>query len=122
MRLDQWLWYARFYKTRSLAADAVKAGHVKLDGQRSKPAKEIAPGAVLTIGKGEEVWSVTVTALPVRRGPAAEARVCYVEDPASVAQRMARRRERRLTAYAPPTPGRPDKHTRRMIRVQRGRR
>jgi ribosome-associated heat shock protein Hsp15 len=121
MRLDQWLWHARFYRTRGLAADAVKAGHVKVEGQRCKPAKEIEPGAELTIGKGEETWSVTVAALPARRGPAAEARECYVEDLASIAQRAQHRRDRRLAAYEPPTPGRPDKRTRRMIRVQRGR-
>lgn len=121
MRLDQWLWHVRFYKTRSLAADAIKAGHVRVDGQRCKPAKEIAPGAALTIGKGEDSWSVTVLALPARRGPAAEAQACYAEDPASIAQRTQARRDRRLTAYRPPTPGRPDKRTRRMIRTRRGR-
>lgn len=122
MRIDRWLWCARFFKTRGLAADAVKAGHVRIDGQRSKPAKTIALGAALTIVKGEETWRVTVTNLPQRRGPAAEARACYEEAPESIERRLEQRRARKASVQRPPTPGRPDRRTRRLIRAQRGRR
>jgi ribosome-associated heat shock protein Hsp15 len=119
MRLDQWLWFARFYKTRSLATEALKAGHVKVDGQRCKPAKEVVCGTVLTIVRGGETWVVTVTGLPTRRGPATEAQACYSEDPAAAAARDAERAERRLSVQLPPSPGRPDKRTRRLIRSRR---
>lgn len=121
MRLDRWLWCARFFKTRSLAAEAIKAGHVKVAGQRCKPAKEIDRGASLTITKGVDTWIVTVAELPARRGPAALAHLCYSEDPAAMSQRLAQRRLRRMPVFEPPTPGRPDKRTRRMIRARRGR-
>ena len=121
MRLDRWLWCARFYKTRSAAADALKAGHVKLNGQRCKPAREIGCGAVLTVSKGDETWVVTVTALPARRGPAAEARACFAEDPAAMTVRLEQRASRRAASREPPTQGRPDKRTRRLIRAQQGR-
>jgi len=116
MRLDRWLWCARFFKTRSLAAEAVSAGHVKLGGQRCKPAKEISCGVELTITKGEETWVVTVMGLPSRRGPADEARASYVEDPDSELARLAQRSRRREGRVEPPTHGRPDKRTRRLIR------
>ena len=119
MRLDQWLWFARFYKTRSLAAGALKAGHVKVDGQRCKPAKEIVCGTVLTIVRGGETWVVTVTGLPSRRGPATEAQACYSEDPDAATARASARAERRLAVQLPPSPGRPDKRTRRLIRSRR---
>jgi ribosome-associated heat shock protein Hsp15 len=121
MRLDRWLWCARFYKTRILAAEAIKAGHVKLNGQRCKPAKEIACDAVLSVTKGEETWVVTVAGLPGRRGPAAEAQACFVEDPEALAVRLTLRAQRRAAVMQPPTDSKPDKRTRRMIRAQRGR-
>lgn len=121
MRLDRWLWCARFYKTRSLAAEAVKAGHVRVGGQRAKPAKEIDLGARLSVSKGADTWAVTVAALPSRRGPAAEAQACYTEDPATLAQRLEQRARRRVEQGRPPTEGRPDKRTRRLIRSNRRR-
>lgn len=121
MRLDRWLWCARFFKTRGLAAEAITAGHVKVAGQRCKPAKEIERGASVTITKGPDTWLVTVAELPARRGPASEARVCYSEDPAMMSQRLVQRRLRRAAVLEPPTQGRPDKRTRRMIRARRGR-
>jgi len=119
MRIDQWLWFTRFYKTRSLATEALKAGHVKVGGQRCKPAKEIVCGTMLTIVRGGETWVVTVTGLPARRGSAAEAQACYSEDPDMAAARSAQRAERRLAVQLPPSPGRPDKRTRRLIRSRR---
>jgi ribosome-associated heat shock protein Hsp15 len=119
MRLDRWLWCARFFKTRALAAAAVNAGHVRVSGQRCKPAKEIVPGARLTVANGTETWELEVIALPARRGPAAEARKLYAEDAASIARREQLRSLRRLSnALRPPTAGRPDKRTRRMIKVR----
>jgi len=116
MRVDRWLWCTRFFKTRALAAAAVNAGHVRVGGQRVKPAKEIDCGAVVTITKGVETWTLTVRGLPQRRGPAADAQACYDEAADSVAERALRREQRRANATSPPTPGRPDKRTRRMIR------
>ena len=116
MRLDRWLWCTRFFKTRGLAADAVKAGHVRVAGQRVKPAKEIDCGAVISVSKGVETWHVIVRALPERRGPAAEAQACYQESVESAAERAVRRGQRRAAVMQPPTAGRPDKRTRRLIR------
>ena len=121
MRVDRWLWYARFFKTRTLAAEALKAGHVKLNGQRCKPAKEIDCGAVLTVTKAEETWVVTVTCLPARRGSAAEAQACYTEEPEAMAARLEARAQRRAVVRKPPTIGKPDKRTRRLMREQQGR-
>ncbi len=78
LRLDKWLWHARFFKTRSLAARLVGAGHVRVNGQRAlKPAQTVGPGDVLTFAQGREVRVVRVVALGVRRGPAAEAQMLY---------------------------------------------
>ena len=116
MRVDRWLWCTRFFKTRALAAEAVKAGHVRVDGQRVKPGKDLRCGMTVAIDKGGDEWLVTVAALPERRGPAIEARACYHEDPEQQAERAARRQSRRRVADAPPTAGRPDKRTRRLMR------
>ena len=121
MRIDRWLWCTRFFKSRGLAAEAVNGGHVKLGGQRCKPARVVRVGDSLAITKGEATWHVTVAALPSRRGPAAEARACFTESEASVEQRNAQRLRRRSVAEQSPTSGRPDKRTRRLIRGQRGR-
>lgn len=119
LRLDRWLWCARFYKTRSLAATAVKAGHVRLNGQRAKPGREIQAGDRLTIAKGLLEWEVIVKNIPARRGPAPEAAQSYEETARSV-ERRRHRAEHRAAAEAAraPTPRRPDKRTRRLIREQ----
>ena len=112
-RLDKWLWSARFYKTRMLAAEAINGGHVHLNGQRIKPARSIRVGDVLEITKGQYHWQLVVQALAQRRGPATEARQLYIEDAASVQQREAIKTERKLVS---PTPTkRPDKRQRRRI-------
>lgn len=121
MRVDRWLWYTRFFKTRGLAADAVKGGHIKVAGERCKAAKAVAVGDQLSITKGQETWHVTVEALPSRRGPAAEAHACFTESAESIEQRLARRSQRRIESAQAPTSGRPDRRTRRLIRVRRGR-
>lgn len=116
MRLDKWLWAARFFKTRSLAAEAVNGGKVHLDGQKVKPGKEIAVGARLQIGKDQYVWDIVVVALKAQRRPAKEAVSLYEETPESLAKRQAeieRRREEREFGVEPGQ--RPDKKGRRAI-------
>ena len=78
IRLDKWLWQARFFKTRSLAARQVQAGKVRVDGTPvSKPARLVGPGAVLTFAQGERVRVVRIVAAGTRRGPALEAQALY---------------------------------------------
>ncbi len=78
LRIDKWLWQARFFKTRSLAAKQVSGGHVRINGTRAlKPAQLVGPGDVLTFVQGREVRVVRVDALGVRRGPAPEAQTLY---------------------------------------------
>ena len=121
LRIDKWLWCARFFKTRSMAADAVAGGKVHVNRERVKPARAVVAGDVLDITLGYDVVTIEVRAIPRRRGPAAEARDCYQETPASIARRERIREQRRLAALAAPqTEGRPDKHTRRaLLRFQR---
>lgn len=114
MRLDKWLWAARFFKTRGLAQAAVAGGKVKLEGERVKPAREVAPGARLTICIGEFEWAVTVQALSDKRGPAQAARKLYEEDEASRARRIAQVADRRAHAAVwGERKGRPTKRDRR---------
>jgi ribosome-associated heat shock protein Hsp15 len=87
MRIDKWLWAARFYKTRSLAQQAVDGGKVKLNGGRVKPAKEIKPGDALSAHIGAFDWEIRVVQLSDKRGSAAVARTLYEETPASAARR-----------------------------------
>lgn len=119
LRIDKWLWHARFFKSRSLATDAVSGGHVHVNDERVKPSRSVAIGDRLTITRAEERMEVVVRALPARRGPAAVAQACYEETPASVAARERRREFRKLRAPAPE--GRPDKHDRRALRDLKGR-
>lgn len=99
VRIDKWLWAARFAKTRSAATDLVLAGHVKLGGERVKPAREVVPGDELEIRLGPTRRTVVVTALADRRGSATVAATLYAETPESLEQRERIRLERRL---APP--------------------
>src|SRR3954451_891491 len=88
MRLDKWLWAARFFKTRSLAQQALAAGRVQLNGERTKPAREVKTGDRVVVRVNEWRWEVTVRALSERRGPAAEARKLYDATEASRAERL----------------------------------
>lgn len=116
VRIDKWLWAARFFKTRSLAAQAVEGGKVRLNGERTKPAKEIRAGDRVLVLIGGYRWEVTVLALSDRRGPAEVARTLYVEDAASLAARERQIAERRLQAgSAGALKGRPTKKARRQI-------
>lgn len=87
MRLDKWLWVARFFKTRQQAIEAINGGKIHLNGQRSKPSKEVKPGSVLRIHKGILEWKIEVLGLATQRRPAAEAMLLYREDEASIAER-----------------------------------
>lgn len=100
-RLDKWLWAARFFKTRSLAADAIDGGRVRWNGQIVKPAREIRAGDELEIAAGELRWTVLVRALNNQRRPAPEARLLYEETAKSVARRRRAEELRRLA----PVPG-----------------
>jgi ribosome-associated heat shock protein Hsp15 len=117
VRIDKWLWAARFFKTRSLASQAVDGGKIQLNGQRVKPAKDVKPGDELLIRVAELEWTVVVVALSERRGPAEAARKLYAESEASQAQRQAAIEMRKLEAVpVREDGGRPTKRGRRLIR------
>jgi ribosome-associated heat shock protein Hsp15 len=116
LRLDKWLWAARFYKTRTLAAQAVEAGQVRVGGERVKTAHAVRTGERVSIRKSGHVWDVTVTALSDRRGGAAEAALLYKEDEASIAAREELAKQRKAAAEASPRyTGRPTKRQRRKL-------
>ena len=117
LRIDRWLWCARFFKTRSVAAEAVRAGHVRLNGQRVKPAHAVKVGDALTVELREDsARDVSIAAIPARRGPAPEAAKTYVETAESIERRRLAVEQRALRpVFAPPTSGRPDKRTRRLL-------
>jgi ribosome-associated heat shock protein Hsp15 len=116
MRLDKWLWAARFFKTRPLAVEAITGGKVQVDGQRVKPGRAIAPGARLTIHKGQLEWQIEVLGLCGQRRPASEAVTLYAEDEESRLRRQELTRERREAgATGIPGAGRPTKRDRRQI-------
>jgi ribosome-associated heat shock protein Hsp15 len=117
LRIDRWLWCARFFKSRSAAAQAVRGGHVRLNGQRAKSAHVVKIGDAiqLELPRSPE-REVTIVAIPVRRGPAPEAAAAYVESAESIERRRKAAEERAArTSYLPPTPGKPDKRTRRLL-------
>jgi ribosome-associated heat shock protein Hsp15 len=117
LRIDKWLWAARFFKTRSLAAQAVDGGRVRLNGARVKPAKEVKPGDELAVRIGELEWVIDVRALSSRRGPAEAARQLYEEREESRARRQASIDARqRLPEPAFGLRGRPTKRDRRMLK------
>ena len=96
VRLDKWLWAARFFKTRGAATDAVLGGRVHVNGARVKPAKDVRAGDTLEIQIGAMRWTVVVAGVSDRRGPAAVARTLYAETEESVALRERLAAERRL--------------------------
>ncbi|MHB8624327.1 MAG: RNA-binding S4 domain-containing protein [Sulfuricaulis sp.] len=123
LRLDKWLWAARFFKTRSLAAQAVAGGKVRVNGERVKPAKAVRLGDALSIHVGPYEYIVRVLALSSRRGPAPIAALLYAESIHSQAARQALATQ--LAAervYAPHANGRPTKRARRaLIRFKKSR-
>lgn len=121
VRLDKWLWAARFFKTRSLATDAVDGGHVQVNGERAKPSRAVHPGDLLAIRIGPYAWTITVVGLSSRRGPATQARLLYTESDES---RLSREDTiARVKAARPINPlhkGRPTKRDRRELDRLRG--
>lgn len=117
-RLDVWLWAARFFRTRSLARQAIETGKVEVGGQHAKPSHGVRVTDALRIMRGEEVFEVEVVALADQRGPATVARTLYVESDASRMARENRLAELRAAraGYQPPH-GKPDKRARRLIRA-----
>ena len=117
-RFDKWLWAARFYRTRSLAALAIAAGHVRVEDQRIKPSRVAATGERVVLRKDALVWNVVVTALSDRRGNAADAAGLYREAPESIAARAEEVARRKAAAAAAPTRlGRPTKRERRKLKA-----
>jgi len=116
MRLDKWLWAARFFKTRSLATEAINGGKVQVDGHRVKAAREVKLDDKLEISNGEVRWAVTVKALSEKRGPAPEARLLYEETADSIAARETQKEMRKYQADpAADLHGRPTKRDRRQM-------
>jgi ribosome-associated heat shock protein Hsp15 len=116
VRIDRWLWAARFFKTRALAVEAVNGGHVHVNGQRVKPARAVHVNDELRIRRGPYEFVVQVRGVSQRRGPAAAARLLYEESDASRVAREQLALERRLAQMATPqTAGRPSKRDRRHI-------
>ena len=118
VRLDLWLWAARFYKTRSLARQAVETGKVEVDGQRAKPARALRGGESLRVERAGEIFEATVLALSDTRGPASVAQGLWSESEASRTRRAELRAQRAAerAGYRAPE-HKPDKRARRLIRA-----
>jgi ribosome-associated heat shock protein Hsp15 len=122
LRIDRWLYFCRFFKTRSKATAAVTGGHVRINGERASAGSRVKVGDRIDLVRERLDYSMEVAAVPTRRGPAPEARACYIEDETTVAERADKTRAlRQDRLLMPKTDGRPDKHTRRKLRERRGR-
>jgi ribosome-associated heat shock protein Hsp15 len=118
IRLDKWLWTARFFKTRKLAAEAISGGKVHVNNQRAKPGKNIKPGALLSISKDGLRWDITITVLSNQRRPAKDAVLLYEETAESLAKRqqqMIQQREQRELFDFSGQDHKPNKKERRLI-------
>ena len=122
VRLDKWLWAARFFKTRSAATEAVAGGKIELNGERAKPAHPVQAGDTVRVRQAPFDYLVKVTGTAERRGSAAIAATLYEETPESLAQRERLREQLRLAPQIDFTEGRPGKRDRRLIDKARGRR
>ena len=114
LRLDKWLWAARFFKTRSLAVEAINGGHVHVNEERAKPSRAVQVGDVLRIRKDQNTWKVTVLALNEQRRPAKEAALLYQEDEHQREEREQQIEMRRLHGVNVPV-HKPNKQERRKI-------
>lgn len=122
VRIDRWLWAARFVKTRSLAAEAINGGRVHVNGVRAKPSKEVAAGDTVEVTLGQAQWTVTVLGVSERRGPASEAQLLYEESEESRERRAREAAQRRMAAPLGAELGaRPTKRDRRRIEALRDR-
>jgi len=116
VRLDLWLWAARYFKTRSLAKQAIESGKVLIAGQAAKASRAARVGETLEVRRGLEVFEIEVLALSDQRGPASVAQSLYRESQASIAKRDAERERRRMEANGYRAPAsKPDKRARRLI-------
>lgn len=121
VRIDKWLWAARFFKTRSLAIDAITAGHVRrsaagsMSGDRVKPAHNVRTGDAYAIQRGDVTMDIVVTLVSDRRGSATDAALLFSETPASIAARDERRALRAAVSAQPALQGRPTKQDRRKL-------
>ena len=121
VRLDKWLWAARFFKSRSLSREAVEGGRVHLNEARVKPARAVQAGDRLTITRGHERFEIEVLAVAEKRGPARVAQALYQETEASREAREADAEQRRIERLtAPRSSGRPDKRQRRQLQKLKG--
>ena len=120
VRIDKWLWAARFFKTRSAATEAVLAGRIQLNGERVKPAKDVCVGDTVEVRKDDLQWTVAVTGVADKRGSAAIAATLYAETAESAALREQRAQERRLSRPLGADLGmRPTKQDRRRLEALR---
>ena len=115
VRLDKWLWAARFYRTRALAVHEIDAGHVCVDGERVKPSQSIRAGTRASVRKHDLVWDFEVLQTALRRGSAADAALLYRETPESAAARELATAKRRAARALPVPSGRPTKRDRRRL-------
>ncbi len=118
IRLDQWLWAARFFKTRSLAKQAIETGKIEVDGQRAKASRTVRIGDAMRVVRGLEIFEIVVAGLSDKRGSAAIAQTLYVESEESKARRLEAAAAARAAraGYTPPE-SKPDKRARRLIRA-----
>ena len=118
MRLDIWLWATRFFKTRTMAKQAIEGGKIRIDERETRASTPVRVGQTMTIIRRDERFEITVAGLPATRGPAAVAITRYVETPASIAARATAAEQRRLLrdGYEKP-PTKPDKRARRLIKA-----
>lgn len=115
VRIDKWLWAARFYKTRSLAKSAIEGGKVQIDGQKSKPSRTLEVGVMLTLRQGEDTKTIEVIALSEQRRGAPEAQLLYSETEQSIELREKKSSERAAFHGSMPASIRPSKKQRRQI-------
>lgn len=116
MRLDKWLWCARFYKTRSMATDAIKSGRIMVNGERAKPSRMVEPGSRISIKRPPYTFDIKVVFLPHTRKSASEALQIYQETPASIEKRENISAQLKLDAMVTPrTDGKPTKRDRRQL-------
>jgi len=116
VRIDKWLWAARFFKTRGLATEMVNSGHIQINGKRIKPSRPVRIDDELQIQRGDESFVVIITGLAEKRGSAAVAQTLYQETEQSLTAREEQKRLRKLHAASSPAPDkRPDKKARRHI-------
>ena len=121
LRLDRWLWFTRFYKTRTAASAAVQGGHVRVNGERARAATRVHIGDEVKLVRQQLTYEFRVIGIPLRRGPARDARACYEEFAESVERRNRTVSElKRDRLQMPRTRGKPDKHTRRLLRGRKG--